>query len=48
MSIDIIIPYYNEQDNIQNIVKKFNEIKKEENLDIVNIILVNDGSTDNT
>ncbi len=48
MSIDIIIPCYNEQDNIQYIVKKFNEIKKEENLNIVNIILVNDGSTDNT
>jgi dolichol-phosphate mannosyltransferase len=48
MSIDIVIPCYNEQDNIENIVKKFNDIKKDKNLNIVNIILVNDGSTDNT
>lgn len=45
MSIDIIIPAYNEEENIKNL---FFEIKRElKNLNH-NIIFIDDGSTDNT
>ena len=48
MKIDIIIPCYNEEKNVKKIVDKFNEIKLVQKINIETIIIVDDGSTDNT
>ena len=45
ISISIIIPIFNEEKTIIEILKRINEIKKSANLEI---ILINDGSTDNS
>ena len=45
ISISIIIPVFNEEKTIIEILKKINEIKKSANLEI---IIINDGSTDNS
>ena len=45
MLFSIVIPCFNEADNIENIIKTINTIQKKSN---VEIILVNNGSTDNT
>ena len=46
MSFSIIIPFYNEEDNVKNLIHEIFE-----SLNIYNeyeIILINDGSNDNT
>ena len=48
MKIDIVIPCYNEEKNIKKIVDKFSEIKLVQKINIETIIIVDDGSTDNT
>ena len=45
ISISIIIPVFNEEKTIIKILKKIDEIKKSVNLEI---IIINDGSTDNS
>ena len=50
ISISVIIPIFNEEKTIQKILEKINEvkineIKNEANLEI---IIINDGSTDNS
>jgi len=47
MKISIIVPCYNEEKNLENLVKEFetNLISKENNIEV---ILVNNGSTDNS
>lgn len=46
MKVLIIIPSYNEEDNIKNTVDKIKNIKREKY--IIDYIIINDGSTDNT
>ena len=45
MKLSIVIPCYNEADNIPLILKRFNEVIKREDIEVV---LVNNGSTDET
>ena len=45
MKMSIVIPCYNEEKNIPLILEKFRKIIKTEEIDI---ILVNNGSTDNS
>ncbi|WP_315344796.1 glycosyltransferase family 2 protein [Leptotrichia wadei] len=45
MKMSIIIPCYNEEENIPLILEKFDNIIKKENIEV---ILVNNGSTDNS
>ena len=45
ISISIIIPVFNEEKTIIKILKKIDEIKTNTNLEI---IIINDGSTDNS
>ncbi len=45
ISISIIIPVFNEEKTIIKILKKINRIKKSANLEV---IVINDGSTDNS
>ena len=45
ISISIIIPVFNEEKTIIKILERINEIKKNANLEI---IIINDGSTDNS
>ena len=45
ISISILIPVYNEENSLMDILKKINKVR--ENIDI-EIIIINDGSTDNT
>lgn len=45
MKLSIVVPCYNEEENIPLILERFNEVIKRED---VEIILVNNGSTDNS
>ena len=45
ISVSVIIPVYNEESTILEILNKFISIRKKINLELV---VVNDGSTDNT
>lgn len=45
MKLSIVIPCYNEAENIPLILKRFREIIGKSNIEV---ILVNNGSTDNT
>ena len=45
MKLSIVVPCYNEEKNIPLILKKFNEVIK---TDDIEVILVNNGSTDNS
>jgi len=45
ISVSVIIPVFNEEKTLLNILKKINEIKNELNLEI---IIINDGSTDDS
>ena len=45
--LSVIVPCYNEEENIPLIVSKFNKILEESDEDI-EVILVNNGSTDNS
>ncbi len=45
MKLSIVVPCYNEEENIPLILNKFNEVIKR---DDVEVILVNNGSTDNS
>ncbi len=45
MKLSIVIPCYNEAENIPLILKRFSEVIRKENIEV---ILVNNGSTDNT
>src|SRR4051812_43034064 len=46
--ISVIIPVYNEQENIERLVDGLNACFKNEHAFSTEIIFVNDGSTDNT
>lgn len=46
-SISVIVPAYNEENNLEAAVKKYERVVKEL-FDAYEIIIVNDGSTDNT
>lgn len=46
MKVLIIIPAYNEEDNITNTITKIKKIKEKKH--IIDYIIINDGSTDNT
>lgn len=48
MKISIIIPVYNEEDSIELLVDKINSVGKEMESNTLEIILVDDGSTDKT
>lgn len=48
MKISIIIPVYNEEDSIELLVDKINSVGKEIESNTLEIILVDDGSTDKT
>ena len=45
INLSIVIPCYNEEDNIPLILKRFDEVIKREDIEV---ILVNNGSTDNS
>ncbi len=45
--VSIVIPAYNEQDNVKKLHRKIKEVEKENNLNF-EIIFVNDGSSDQT
>lgn len=45
MKLTIVVPCYNEAENIPLILNRFNEVIKQNNIDV---ILVNNGSTDNS
>ena len=45
MLFSLVIPCFNEADNIENLIKRINKIQKKSNIEI---ILVNNGSTDTT
>ena len=45
MLFSIVIPCFNEADNIENLIERINKIQKKSNIEI---ILVNNGSTDAT
>ncbi len=48
MSLSIIVPVYNEEKNIKKTITKIDTILKKSDLKNYEIIIVNDGSTDNT
>ena len=45
MLFSLVIPCFNEAENIENIIKRINQIQQKLNIEIV---LVNNGSTDDT
>ena len=45
--ISVVIPAFNEEDSIENIIKELLDVLKNEAI-LLKIILINDGSTDNT
>ena len=45
--LSVIIPMYNEQENVVNTLKKVSDVLYSMNIDY-ELIIVNDGSTDNT
>lgn len=47
-SIDIILPVYNEEDNIEKITNSIIELFQKKKITRYNIIIAEDGSTDNT
>lgn len=48
MSLSIIVPVYNEEKNIKKTIYKIDSILKKSDLKNYEIIVINDGSTDNT
>ena len=46
--ISVVIPAFNEEDSIENIIKELLDVLKKMKLPSFEIILINDGSTDNT
>ena len=46
--ISVVIPAFNEEDSIKNIIKELLDVLKKMKLPSFEIILINDGSTDNT
>ena len=46
--LSIVIPCYNEEKNLQNLVSQIKEIKQNNQNINLEFILVNDGSTDQT
>lgn len=46
MQLSIVAPVYNEVENLENLVKKVSEAMAAESIEIWEIVLVNDGSTD--
>ena len=48
ISLDLIVPVYNESQSIQPFVKAINNIFKNYNNIVINLIFINDGSIDKT
>jgi glycosyltransferase involved in cell wall biosynthesis len=48
LSISVIIPVYNEENNINNTINEVHEVLKNSPIEPYEIILIDDGSTDNT